>query len=558
MRGGLMRRSTRGADWLAVAGAVALVAAGCTRGTRAPSSDGGADAPFVIVPDGSLDAGPTCDVGEIDCFGTCTHVAGDSLNCGSCGNACPEGTSCAAGRCDCLDPKISCDGICLDPSADVSNCGSCGNECTGIEMCSSGTCIIMCDPPNTICFDRDPDDTPVAVCSDLVTDDANCGRCNTRCSGGASCVDGRCRCAFGELNCDGYCVDPATDTDNCGSCGNSCGAGGVCVDSACESCGTGLTGCSGRCIDTMTDRFHCGMCGRPCGAGEACSGGLCECAGTLVDCGSGCTDLDTDIHNCGTCGVDCGVGGVCTAGACTCASGYTMCGLSCRDTRNDHDNCGACDMVCDPGLYCVMSECTDAPPTRYMQTAPAPGSVPFVDACTAAGHTAVLPTTDDGSTRVALPFAFRYWATDLPAASMINLCSNGWMGMAGDTSASLGGTVPSTTAPNAVIAPHWGDDVTGASGICVATVGTAPNRRWVVEWAMSRYFAGSGENLTYEVILSEGTGTIDLVYGTMTGARAQTMGIEDQTGMMGINACPGGTGGCIPTTGQVVRFVPIP
>ena len=52
------------------------------------------------------------------------------------------------------------------------------------------------------------------------------------------------------------------------------------------------------------------------------------------------------------------------------------------------------------------------------------------------------------------------------------------------------------------------------------------------------------------------TGAIGLI--AVTAAETGTMGLEDQTGMMGINACPGGAGECTPTTGQRVRFVPIP
>ena len=34
-----------------------------------------------------------------------------------------------------------------------------------------------------------------------------------------------------------------------------------------------------------------------------------------------------------------------------------------------------------------------------------------------------------------------------------------------------------------MISVHWGDDYTSAMGICIATLGAAPNRQWVVEWA---------------------------------------------------------------------------
>ena len=53
------------------------------------------------------------------------------------------------------------------------------------------------------------------------------------------------------------------------------------------------------------------------------------------------------------------------------------------------------------------------------------------------------------------------------------------------------------------------------------------------------------------------TGTIDLVYGTITGGRTGAQGIEEQTGVAGINTCPPGMATCVPTSGQVIRFTPV-
>src|SRR5262249_55982026 len=147
---------------------------------------------------------------------------------------------------------------------------------------------------------------------------------------------------------------------------------------------------------------------------------------------------------------------------------------------------------------------------------------------------------DDTNASVTLPFPFRYFATDIAMGASINVCSNGWIGMDGASGCSLSGSVPSTGTPNAVIAAHWGDNYTRGTGVCVATVGTAPNRQLVIEWADIAYCCdpSSGVHNTFEVILNEASGAIDLAYDTMTAARPQTMGIEDQTGAVGFNACP--------------------
>ncbi len=194
----------------------------------------------------------------------------------------------------------------------------------------------------------------------------------------------------------------------------------------------------------------------------------------------------------------------------------------------------------------------------YAPSAPSAATVPFIDACAAPGHTAFLPMTDDSEMAATLPFAFRYFGVLLPAGSPINVTTNGWIGMDGMTGHTLSGSVPSPSTPNAVIAPHWSDDYTGPTGICIATMGTAPNRTWVVAWPHSYYCCSPGPDLNYEVILHETTGVIDFAYDVMSMARDATMGIEDQTGAVGLNACPGGASTCTPTTGQRVRFTPTP
>lgn len=549
----------------------------------------------------TLDAATTCEAGEVPCTDGCVRVAEDSNNCGSCGNVCPEGSSCAIGRCDCFAPLLGCGGVCLDPRTDTANCGTCGNRCAGTELCVDGECVLDCDAPNVVCTNEGEDGEDVLVCADLQTDPMNCGTCNTKCSEGTVCLAGFCQCAPGALLCGRSCVDVTLDANNCGSCGISCGMGGVCVDSACTSCGADREACSGRCVNLDTDPFNCGSCGRRCGTRETCTDGLCDCVTGFLDCG-GCTNPMTDAENCGSCGNSCGPGGVCSGGMCTCAEGLTMCGTSCHDlqTSLDHcgecDNecpaliggvcaggecgcpagttdcggtcfntstsaahCGACDVACDAGDVCLMSECTDAPPIRYEREDPAPELVPYIDACAAPGMMGVLAGADDQTTTVNLPFPFRYWATDLAAGSPVAVSSNGWISLAGPAAFSSSGPVPSTSTPNGVVAV-FSRDLVLRGPICIATVGEAPNRQWVVEFREVRNWLGGDEQrFTFEIILSEATRTIDFVYQSMMGASSTAyVGIENQTGMQGINACPGGTGMCIPTAGQRIRFNPIP
>ena len=66
----------------------------------------------------------------------------DPQTCGTCDNACPPGTTCNNGSCNCgaggpCSPNLTC---CADTQNDNNNCGGCGNTCTNGTNCHSGTC----------------------------------------------------------------------------------------------------------------------------------------------------------------------------------------------------------------------------------------------------------------------------------------------------------------------------------------------------------------------------------------------------------------------------------
>ncbi|MFO0680570.1 MAG: hypothetical protein U0234_00900 [Sandaracinus sp.] len=326
--------------------------------------DGSGDANRVQIPDAGTRAdvpATTCDPGLIECGGRCTRVAADAENCGSCGNACPDGVSCAVGRCDCYAPRISCDGLCSDLTDDAEHCGSCDYACPPTDFCSNGECVPMCTEANhRVCMNTDALGTRTQVCADLMNDPMNCGGCNTRCGGGSSCIAGTCTCPSGQMNCGSGCVDLSTDEANCGACRNSCGADGTCTAGACTACGTGLTSCGSpaRCVDTRTSTLHCGTCGHACAGGAVCNAGTCECPAYQPDlCSSSCTDLQTSTRDCGTCGRACPTGADCNAGVCECPGAQTACGNACADLTSDPRNCGVCGRACAATFSCVSSVC---------------------------------------------------------------------------------------------------------------------------------------------------------------------------------------------------------
>lgn len=125
--------------------------------------------------------------------------------------------------------------------------------------------------------------------------------------------------------------------------------------------------------------------------------------------------------------------------------------------------------------------------------------------------------------------------------------------------------VPSVVPPNGVIAAHWSDLSARSPQLCVAVVGAAPARRMVIEWPDATYFDQSvGARLTFEAVLHEGTGVIDLTYRAMTGARAATTGLERLDGRAGARPSIEVFASCVdtpadncqPLAGTVYRFIP--
>jgi hypothetical protein len=338
-----------------------LLASACTARSSAedagtPEMDG-----RIQVPDAfHADTNVTCDPGTINCNGVCTSVVGDSANCGSCGNACPSGTSCALGSCSCHMPMLGCGGECIDPQTSHAHCGSCGNACALNEACVAGACVVMCALRQAACD---------GGCIEVQSDTMNCGGCHVRCAEGTECDRGICQCPGTQISCGGHCIDPMTDTANCGACINSCGEGGTCSGGECTACGGGRTPCGdpSRCYDTNTSTLHCGACGHACGAGQTCTAGVCGCVAPLDSCGeTTCYDFQTAVNHCGNCDTDCGEGGLCADGVCTCAPSYTMCGAECANVMTSEEHCGDCPTSCAMGEECRVGVCTPVPTFRIL------------------------------------------------------------------------------------------------------------------------------------------------------------------------------------------------
>jgi hypothetical protein len=159
---------------------------------------------------------------------------------------------------------------------------------------------------------------------------------------------------------------------------------------------------------------------------------------------------------------------------------------------------------------------------------------PFVPAGT------VLPLRgDDVTATVTLPFSFRLYGQSYTQA---HVSTNGMLSFTAPSTLHVDSRIPSSAAPNAAAYPFWDNLTTRlSSSIRTATLGTSPNRRFVIEWrsmAFSSYqFAGA--RVTFEVILRQ-DGQLQMLYqdidpGDDDDARAEqagfaSLGIENQAG----------------------------
>jgi hypothetical protein len=168
----------------------------------------------------------------------------------------------------------------------------------------------------------------------------------------------------------------------------------------------------------------------------------------------------------------------------------------------------------------------------------------------AAGATTITPMsgtwTDDSATPIAaLPFTMRFFGAN---ATHFSANSNGLVqlfpSMMGMASTEYSNAVMATASdPNNIIATFWDDlnALAPTTAVRTATLGTAPSRRFVVQWTDWSIVGDSATRLTFQTKLFEGTGVIEMHYcslAPMATARvfgsSATVGIENATGTEGV------------------------
>lgn len=143
-------------------------------------------------------------------------------------------------------------------------------------------------------------------------------------------------------------------------------------------------------------------------------------------------------------------------------------------------------------------------------------------------------TLDDGRwDNITLPFTFRFYGNNFNA---VNISTNGWIGLGSSntTTTGLGVALPNASAPNNVIHAITSDlTFAGASNAAVLqyfTVGSSPNRRFVVDYSNIKFFTGSA-TANVQVILYETTNLVEIHTTSCTNtAEPKAQGIENSTG----------------------------
>ena len=143
------------------------------------------------------------------------------------------------------------------------------------------------------------------------------------------------------------------------------------------------------------------------------------------------------------------------------------------------------------------------------------------------------PSGDDATITVNIGFNFNFMMSTYTQAS---ICTNGFVVLGASSFNSYSNDLCATASgQNPMLAPFW-DDLNTISGgnIQYTTLGSSPNRIFVVQYTNVAFFSGSG-NITMQVRLYEFSNRIEYIYGPSTAG-------SSASGSIGETDTLGGTG----------------
>ncbi len=152
-------------------------------------------------------------------------------------------------------------------------------------------------------------------------------------------------------------------------------------------------------------------------------------------------------------------------------------------------------------------------------------------------------TSDDQTIRIPLPFVFKYYGERY--TDSLSVCGNGWISPIRTTSAVYTNQPlpdPTSANPSAMICPLW-DDLYPPYGNRIWYLYEPDSHRFVIEWDSVHYFSprepwDKFQIIVYDTTVSTYTGDNEIVFQYLTANNysSVTIGIEDQTNTIGINA----------------------
>lgn len=482
-------------------------------------SDAGADAEGGAGDASGGDAG----AGTLACCNNrCVDTASDGNNCGACNVSCGTSAACCASACQ-------------DVVATATSCGGCGVTCSPNNMatvtCGARTCNGSCSGTFRDCNNNKQTDGCEINISNTT---AHCGGCDNDCSNAnvpvPSCGGGVCNgaCATDYSDCDNQKLVNGCETKTSGANADPNNCGGCGATFTCSNNNMATRTCNGTCTGTCAASF-----------GDCNSNKLTDGCETRTS-GNG-----ANPDHCGACGTSCSSNNMATRtcnGACngTCDAGFADCNNNkltdgCEsDVTNDSVRCGNACTACAVGMRdCENGACVAG--TTYGATT---SSAAFIDACAQTGMTRYLNGgEDDGGQSVTIPWAFTFYGVQHTAAWV---STNAVFGFGATPDTSFVNTCPMPTAEftDPVVLVYYDDLQSRAdpnAGICVATIGNAGDRRFVVTWKDFAFLGELTTSITATLILNESDNTIDVLYGSLTG-----LGSAGETVMVGIQGTPGG------------------
>lgn len=165
------------------------------------------------------------------------------------------------------------------------------------------------------------------------------------------------------------------------------------------------------------------------------------------------------------------------------------------------------------------------------------------------------PSGDDNVATAPIGFSFNFYGNTY---TDVVISTNGFISfdLASGAGCCTGQVLPNTATPNNLVSLGW-EDLTAAAGqITYATIGTAPNRVFVVNYNGVAHLSGAGTPLTGQIKLFEGTNVVEVHTTSYSDdGTATTQGVENSTGTLATAVA--GRNGVAPwsATNDAYRFV---